>query len=282
MIIGPPLSGYPYGGCVLDALQSSPAIAAFNVQRTTASYKGPCINVRRSSDNRAIDIGFVDNSLDVTTLLNFCGSGNGFVTTWYDQSGNSYHATQTTAAYQPQIVSSGVLYKMPNGLPSINFYASFYTRLNIPSGMAAVGNTSSSVVTVGYLQTASSSNLSGLFGDAGNSRRLFYQIGTSSPGFEATASPSASLVGVGSIASGAGFIVTTLFNSGLYLYQRGVLIGSYTPNTGNSVAAAYTIGYAAGGYNWFGGISSMVFFNSALSTANRQTIENHLISNFAL
>jgi hypothetical protein len=35
--------------------------------------------------------------------------GNGFVTTWYDQSGNSRNSTQTTAAYQPQIVSSGSL-----------------------------------------------------------------------------------------------------------------------------------------------------------------------------
>jgi hypothetical protein len=31
----------------------------------------------------------------------------GFVTEWYDQSGNGYDATQATALSQPQIVSSG-------------------------------------------------------------------------------------------------------------------------------------------------------------------------------
>jgi hypothetical protein len=41
--------------------------------------------------------------------LAFVGSGNGFVTTWYDQSGNAKDAIQTTAASQPQIVSAGVL-----------------------------------------------------------------------------------------------------------------------------------------------------------------------------
>jgi hypothetical protein len=39
--------------------------------------------------------------------LNHCGAGDGFVKTWYDQSGNGYDATQSTAINQPQIVSAG-------------------------------------------------------------------------------------------------------------------------------------------------------------------------------
>jgi hypothetical protein len=42
-------------------------------------------------------------------LLTFCGAGNGFITTWYDQSTNANNATQATAASQSQIVSSGAL-----------------------------------------------------------------------------------------------------------------------------------------------------------------------------
>jgi hypothetical protein len=42
-------------------------------------------------------------------LLTFCGVGNGFVTTWYDQSGSANDATQSTAANQAQIVSSGAM-----------------------------------------------------------------------------------------------------------------------------------------------------------------------------
>jgi hypothetical protein len=41
-----------------------------------------------------------------------------FVKTWYDQSGNGYHATQSVDANQPQIVSSGVIVT-ENGKPAI-------------------------------------------------------------------------------------------------------------------------------------------------------------------
>jgi hypothetical protein len=46
--------------------------------------------------------------------------GSAFVTTWYDQSGNSRNAVQTTAAAQPQIVSSGAIL-LQGGKPSIKY-----------------------------------------------------------------------------------------------------------------------------------------------------------------
>ena len=53
---------------------------------------------------------------------------NGFVETWYDQSGNSRDITQTTADNQPKIVSSGALVTATNNLPAIDFTTSV-TRL---------------------------------------------------------------------------------------------------------------------------------------------------------
>ena len=50
----------------------------------------------------------------------FVGTGNGFVTTWYDQSGNSREATQTTAGNQPKIVSNGVV-NIFNSKPCVKF-----------------------------------------------------------------------------------------------------------------------------------------------------------------
>jgi hypothetical protein len=46
--------------------------------------------------------------------------GHGYVTTWYDQSGNSNNATQTTAASQPKIVDAGVLVT-ENGKAALDF-----------------------------------------------------------------------------------------------------------------------------------------------------------------
>jgi hypothetical protein len=85
------------------------AAAAYSLRKLRTAYTGNAIRVRRSSDNTEQDFGFVNNVLDTASLLTFCGAGNGFVTTWYDQSGNARNSTQTTAANQPQIVSSGSL-----------------------------------------------------------------------------------------------------------------------------------------------------------------------------
>lgn len=84
------------------------ANVAYSVRKLRAAYTGSAIRVRRSSDNTEQDIGFdTVGNLNETALTTFVGANNGFVTTWYDQSGNANNATQTTAANQPQIVSSG-------------------------------------------------------------------------------------------------------------------------------------------------------------------------------
>lgn len=86
------------------------AAAAYSLRGLRFDYTGNLIRVRRSSDNAEQDIGFLNNNnrdLDTVSLTSFCSGADGFVTTWYDQSGNSINATQTTAANQPQIVSSG-------------------------------------------------------------------------------------------------------------------------------------------------------------------------------
>jgi hypothetical protein len=85
------------------------AAAAYSLRKLRSAYTGSAIRVRRSSDNTEQDIGFSGANLDTTALTTFCSSGNGFVTTWYDQSGNALNVTQTTAANQPQIVSGGSL-----------------------------------------------------------------------------------------------------------------------------------------------------------------------------
>jgi hypothetical protein len=90
----------------------SGATAAYSLRRLSTAYTGNLIRVRRSSDNTEQDIGYnSSNVLDETALTSFVGAGNGFITTWYDQSGNGYNTVQTTAANQPRIVNSGTVDK---------------------------------------------------------------------------------------------------------------------------------------------------------------------------
>lgn len=95
--------------------------ALFSFRKLNPAYSGNCMKVRRSTDNTTLDIGFVGGVLDTAALLAFVGAGNGFVHTWYDQSGNGNNVTQTTAsAAQPRIVSGGVL-DTSDGYPAIYF-----------------------------------------------------------------------------------------------------------------------------------------------------------------
>jgi hypothetical protein len=96
------------------------AAAAYSLRKLRSAYTGSAIQVRRASDNTTQNIGFVNNELDTSSLTTFCSGTNGFVTTWYDQSGNGYNATQTAAANQPQIVSAGSVIT-ENGKPAIDF-----------------------------------------------------------------------------------------------------------------------------------------------------------------
>jgi hypothetical protein len=97
------------------------AAAAYSLRKLRTAYTGNAIRVRRSSDNTEQNIGFTAlNVLDEAALTTFCGSGNGFVTIWYDQSGNAKNAEQSTASNQPQIVSSGSVIKV-NNTTSIEF-----------------------------------------------------------------------------------------------------------------------------------------------------------------
>jgi hypothetical protein len=96
------------------------AAAAYSLRKLRADYSGAAVRIRRSSDNAETDIGFLNNEFDSAAAQTFCGAGNGFVTTWYDQSLNGNNAAQTTASRQPEIVSSGVILT-ENGKPKINF-----------------------------------------------------------------------------------------------------------------------------------------------------------------
>lgn len=107
------------GGLILDNV--SGAESAYSVRLLSSGYTGSCMKVRRSSDNTEQDIGFDNGLIDTTALETFVGAGNnGFVSVWYDQTGNGFHMSQSTNGNQPRIVNSGST-ELSGGLPALNF-----------------------------------------------------------------------------------------------------------------------------------------------------------------
>tara|TARA_R110002110_G_scaffold7307_5_gene37121 strand:+ start:109 stop:975 length:867 start_codon:yes stop_codon:yes gene_type:complete len=96
------------------------AQVAFSLRRLSVNYTGSLIKVRESIGGLELDIGYdAGNVLDQGALLAHVGSGDGFVTTWYDQSGNvNQDAVQPTASSQFKIVDAGVV-NLSSGKPSL-------------------------------------------------------------------------------------------------------------------------------------------------------------------
>lgn len=145
-----------WNGATASLLSTYPgAAAAYSLRALNGSYQGPLVRVRRSSDNKEANIyALYNGQLDVNAIQTFCSGTDGFVTTWYDQSGNGNNATQSTAANQPQIVSSGSVINV-NSKPSLQFDGSndFLTLSNIStnitySGFQVVKRNSTSTMSV--------------------------------------------------------------------------------------------------------------------------------------
>lgn len=145
------------GNLLLDLYPG--AKRAYSVRKLSSSYSGPALRVRRSSDNTEQDIGFVGEDLDTAAITSFVGANDGFVTTWYDQSGNGANATQSTATAQSTIVSAGTIYTAGTK-PAI--YASsgrsYMTFTTFTTNQVAQ-------LLVGKKATATSNRLTGFSGD---------------------------------------------------------------------------------------------------------------------
>jgi hypothetical protein len=93
---------------VLGLGGTTPAAVAYSLRKVSSSYSGNAIQ-RRSLDNATLNIGFDGSgNLDSAALLAFVGVQDGYVSIWYDQSGNNRHLVKADLNQQPRIVSNGI------------------------------------------------------------------------------------------------------------------------------------------------------------------------------
>ena len=89
---------------------------------------GALVEIRRESDDTAKSFySDSNNELSLTspdvngvTLGTWIGAGDGFVRTWYDQSGNSIDFIQATTSEQPKIITAGA-FTLESSKPVITF-----------------------------------------------------------------------------------------------------------------------------------------------------------------
>lgn len=79
---------------------------AYSVRKVVSEYTGPFFKAKRA-DGVEADFGAGVDIIDTVALQSWidAGGGSAYITTWYDQSGNSEHAHQTTVASMPVLES---------------------------------------------------------------------------------------------------------------------------------------------------------------------------------
>ena len=76
--------------------------SAYSLRKLRSAYTGSCIEVYNGTSYA--DIGFTSqNELDIEALNAHCGSNNGLISKWYDQSTTVNTAVQTATGSMPQI-----------------------------------------------------------------------------------------------------------------------------------------------------------------------------------
>ena len=258
---------------VLDLISAIVA-AAYSLRRLYASYTGAAIRVQRSLDDAKADIGFTANGdLDTVALLAFVGSGNGFVTTWYDQSGNGRHATQTDPARQPKIVSNGVI-ETQNGRPALlfdginDFFAITSPINSVNATINFVSRLSKTMGDGAYI--LGSQTPIGLLGYDSESAGI--RIYSSSGGYFTSPLPAA-------VRSAASVDTVVINNNVAALHRYGVSIAG-TQTIGENfqptmIGAYYIIASNAFSRHWGGTLSEITVFGSSISTTDRQLLERN-------
>ena len=276
------IDSYKYRKYLLDLF---PATVAYSLRKLRAGQTR-AIRVRRSSDNAEQDIGFVGD--ETASLLSFCGVGNGFVTTWYDQSGNGYDATQTTQAYQPQIVSNGLVIT-DNGKPTVSFNGAAF----LESATSATGTgTYSGAMTIFFAGRRSTDSGGVYFCERRSSLIKTFSFAVTvdityitSDGLDNRSNQWISLATYNltsnfflSVQKHTPGIMDTLFINGVaatVLGNPGVA-SSITGNNGFRVGGRVDVNS-----NWNGLISELLVYNTD-QTANRAAIESNINTHYTI
>jgi hypothetical protein len=227
--------------------------AAYSLRKVVPGYAGDAIEVQSGSVSQSIGFDSIGN-LDTGSLLTFVGSGDAYVKTWYDQSGNNNHATQSVAASQPQIVSSGVI-MTESGKPTLKFDGNDELSMSGLFGQSTLDT---------YFVTSTS-----------DTQYLYPNFGISSYGFVAQNSTSTNITsGYGSpslYANGTLFTGTTREN--VYNFLNGTkLIIHQGANT--STWTAYTFGKYSS-FTYSGSLQELIAYTSS-QASNRPYIENNI------
>ena len=128
----------PNGWCFISFTQTASSTASVNFFSINLSTDGSTISY---AGNTSLGIALwgaqlsQKNSVQTYQKTDALAGGNGFITTWYDQTGNGFTATQGTAGSQAQIALNGNIIRNSLNKISSTWNASWYSISSSPGNL---------------------------------------------------------------------------------------------------------------------------------------------------
>jgi surface protein len=282
------LASFIRTGSEVPAGAYSGLAAAYSLRKVVPGYAGDAIEVQSGSVSQSI--GFDSfGDLNIAAIRTFAGSGDAFIKTWYDQSGNNNHATQSLAASQPKIYSGSQGSTVTsNGKPAVEFLNDSLNAVDSPtldisgsvSIFAVINTTDQTGAIVGKNSNIFGNNSTKAYGIGLFENILYSQFSSG------TSTISTTIPGAG-ITNGLPHLVSSIYTSAsisnnLVAYLDSTLADSetVTPIAIQNLSDPLNIGNQAG-YAFDGKIQEILLFGSS-QAANRTYIENNINSYYGI
>ena len=242
----------------------SGAAAAYSLRLLSSTYSGDAINVWNGTSYA--DIGFDGSGeLDTTALAAHCGSNDGFIRYWYDQSGNANDAAQTTTSNMPKIYDGATTSVVTEGSagnekPAVSFDGAdvFNVNISLTASQSQIMVTTPSSVNSKYI-TGDGNKHSIISGYSGAKIEMF-----NAPRFTLATTPS----GLG--------LIEAFFSDTTYAgFFNGTAEGSGTYSNVTTNLVAIGAGTITGFNGYTGKMSEYILYNSDQSS-NRTGIEDNI------
>lgn len=278
-------------------------IGNYGLCKLRTAYAGAAIRVRRSSDNAEQDISFDGSgNLDVASFNTFVGAATGYITKWYDQSGNARDAVQATTTLQPELKPY-----QQNARPSIYYGGTKY--LTVAASTSGYKSLHDGDATANFVaQAGISPDPNAFYSVYGNNAGSGNNVGASLAFDDRTTASRNN--GVNALISSGGLqVVNDITNnvwtpnqfaivahatnpslaaasrSDLYINNGARFSSNTVSNAASTANATYDLQIGALGNNvapFTGYISEVNFFSVKLSDTDRDTLRDHQNTYYAV
>jgi hypothetical protein len=251
--------------------------ALYGMKRFLTAYEGPLIRLLRDSDDAEADIGYDEATgmLDTAAAAAHLSGANGFIDTWYDQSGNSRdYSISAFPAFMPPYSASAI-----NSKPAVNFDG--VTVLQMASYLSGVTAGSQITVLQLALDPPVDGNKTGLYAYGTDSTThvpftdgvIYDNFGSNARKTVGNPTPALTSARVYSVVSQSGSWVARI--DGASIFSTGTNTVAW--NTGT-----LELGRSGGSFYVNGPMAFHCVLASAISDANHNAIGNEMASLYGM